>query len=152
MKWNYLLPRLTLAAIIWVFFAFAFDPLVRSGLIQMSQSVTGTQVEIYDLKTGFFPPAIKTGPVAIASPAKDKSYIATFSEMELKLAGRPLLQRNLIVEEAAILGMEFNPPRSTVATAEENSEPGSHFHLNFDPFRKKSKQLGKSWLDVLKQS
>lgn len=152
MKWNYLLPRLTLAAIIWVFFAFAFDPLVRSGLIQMSQSVTGTQVEIYDLKTGFFPPAIKTGPVAIASPAKDKSYIATFSEMELKLAGRPLLQRNLIVEEAAILGMEFNPPRSTGATAEENSEPGSHFHLNFDPFRKKSKQLGKSWLDVLKQS
>ena len=152
MKWNYLLPRLTLAAIIWVFFAFAFDPLVRSGLIQMSQSVTGTQVEIYDFKTGFFPPAIRTGPVAIVSPAKDKSYIATFSGMELKLSGRPLLQRNLIVEEAAILGMEFNPPRSTTPTMEENAESGSHFHLNFAPFRKKSKQLGKSWLDVLKQS
>lgn len=152
MKWSYLLPRLALAAIIWTFFAFAFDPLVRSGLVQMSQSVTGTQVEIYDLKTGFFPPSLKTGPVAIASPAKDKSYLATFSEMELKLSGRPLLQRNLIVEEASILGMEFNPPRTSDLEGTDDADAGSAFHLNFDPFRKKSKQLGKAWLDVLKQS
>lgn len=152
MKWSYLLPRLALAAIIWTFFAFAFDPLVRSGLVQLSRSATGTKVEIYDLQTGFFPPSIRTGPVAIASPAKDKSYLATFSEMELKLSGRPLLQRNLIVEEASLRGIEFNTPRTSDPDDPDSPHSDGDFHLNFDPFRKKSKQLGQAWLDVLKQS
>lgn len=152
MKWGYLLPRLTLAALLWTFFAFAFDPLIRSGLVQLGRSLTGTQVEIYDLHTGFFPPSIKTGPVCIPSPKKDKSNLATFSEMELKLSGRPLLQRNLIVEEASISGIELNGPRAYSEDDFDSSGADSEFQLDLAPFRNKSKQLGRAWLDVLKQS
>lgn len=153
MKWGYLLPRLALAAIIWTFFAFAFDPLVRSGLIQLSRSATGTEVEIYDLHTRFFPPSIKIGPLAIASPSQDKNYLATFSGLELKLSGRPLLQRKLIVDEASLLGTDIYVPRtSELAEGPDATKNDGVFHLNYDRIRDKSKQLGKGWLDVLKQS
>ncbi|QDT43895.1 hypothetical protein Pan241w_39990 [Gimesia alba] len=153
MKWNYLLPRFTLAAILWVFFAFAFDPLIRTGLVQMGESLTGTKVEMVSLQTGFFPPSIKAGPIAIAS-RKDKSYLATFDQVELKLSGKPLLHRNLIVEEATISGMEFDTPRTATDELSENdsSHPGNSFFLDSRRFREKSKELGKSWLSILKDS
>ena len=153
MKWNYLLPRLMLAAILWVFFAFAFDPLIRTGLVELGESLTGTKVEIVSFQTGFFPPSIKTGPIAIAS-RKDKSYLATFEQVEMKLSGKPLLHRNLIVEEATISGMEFDTPRSAADEVSENNsdQPGTGLFLDPRRFREKSKALGKSWLSILKDS
>lgn len=153
MKWNYLLPRFALAGILWVFFAFAFDPLVRTGLIELGESLTGTKVEMVSLQTGFFPPSIKTGPIAIAS-RKDKSYLATFDQVEMKLSGKPLLHRNLIVEEVTISGMEFDTPRTATDELSENGmdQPGTGFTLDSRRFREKSRELGKSWLSILKDS
>jgi len=154
MKWNYLLPRFTLAAIIWFFFAFAFDPLIRMGLVQMGQSLTGTEVDVNSLQTGFFPPSIKTGAVNIASLSNDKRNLVSFTQLEMKLSGKPLMYRNLIVEEASISGMEFDTPRSTSDQPSDNKsdQPDSGFHFDPSPFRQKSKALGKSWLGILKNS
>lgn len=154
MKWNYLLPRFALAAILWVFFAFAFDPLVRTGLVQLGESLTGTKVAVASLQTGFFPPSIKSGPITIASRSNNKRNLASFDQIEMKLSGKPLLYRNLIVEEATISGMEFDTPRSAVDQLPENTpdQSGSGFHLDSSHFRKKSQELGKSWLSILKDS
>lgn len=152
MKWNYLLPRLALVAIIWSFFAFAFDPLVRSALMQVGSSLTGTAVEVYDLETGFFPPAIQTGPGCIVSPRDDKSYLACFEQTQLKFSGKPLLHRKLIVETASISGVELYVPRDlTDETTAPSSDPaGSGSRVSFGRFRRLSSQLGKSGLDILK--
>lgn len=152
MKWNYLLPRLALAAIIWSFFAFAFDPLMRSALMQVGSSLTGTTVEVYDLKTGFFPPAIQTGPGCIVSPRDDRSYLACFEQTQLKFSGKPLLYRKLIVETASVSGVELYVPRDltdeSTAPSSDPAESGSR--VNFGRFRRLSSQLGKSGLDILK--
>ena len=45
MKWNYLLPRLALAAIIWCFFAFAFGVVFLTGfLITFSAMVSPASI------------------------------------------------------------------------------------------------------------
>ncbi|MCA9022479.1 MAG: hypothetical protein KDA74_20160 [Planctomycetaceae bacterium] len=152
MKWNYLLPRLALAAIIWCFFAFAFDPLVRSALVTVGSSLTGTTIEVLDLHTGFFPPSIETGPGCIVSPRDDKSYLACFDQMQLKFSGKPLLYRKLIVENASVSGVEMYVPRdltdeSTVRTSDPERAESS---IKFGRFRRLSSQLGKSGLDILK--
>ncbi|WP_417391547.1 TIGR03545 family protein [Gimesia sp.] len=152
MKWNYLFPRLALAGIIWSFFAFAFDPLVRSALVQVGSALTGTTVDVYDLETGFFPPSIKTGPACILSPRDHKSYLACFDQMQLKFSGKPLLHRKLIVETASISGMELFVPRDLTdeATAVPQDSADSGRSVNFGRFRRLSSQLGQSGLDILK--
>jgi len=154
MKWFYLLPRFTLIAIIWFFFAFAFDPLVRMGVVRMGQSVTGTEVDVSSLQTGFFPPSIKTGPVRIASHSDSKRNLVAFDQIEMKLSGKPLMYRNLIVEEATVSGMEFDSPRSAFDQQSENStdEQSSSFSIDSQQFRQASKDLSKSWLSVLQKS
>ncbi|MDF1744302.1 MAG: hypothetical protein P1V19_11470, partial [Gimesia sp.] len=121
MKWNYLLPRFALAAIIWTFFAFAFDPLVRMCLVRTGQSLTGAEVDVVSLQTGFFPPSIKTGPIRIASQTNDKRNLVSFDQIKMKLSGKPLMYRNLIVEEATVSGMEFDSPRSDDDHQSENT-------------------------------
>lgn len=154
MRWNYLLPRFTIAAIIWFFFAFAFDPLVRSSLVSLGQKVTGTKVDVFSLQTGFFPPSIKTGPVTIASHSNEQRNLVRFDQIEMKIAGRPLMHRNLIVEEVTVSGMEFDTPRTTSGKLSETTPDQSEtrFHFDTNPFRKTSKELGKSWLSSLTSS
>jgi len=154
MKWSYLLPRFTLAAIIWVFFAFAFDPLVRMSFVRMGQSLTGTEVDVLSLQTGFFPPSIKTGPVRIASRSNGKRNLVAFDQIEMKLSGKPLMYRNLIVEEATVSGMVFDSPRSAVGPQSEHTsdKQRSGFPIDSRLFRQTSKELGDSWLSVLKKS
>lgn len=152
MKWNYLLPRFALAAIIWSFFAFAFDPMVRSALMQVGSTLAGTPVEVYDLETGFFPPSIQTGPGCIVSPRDDKSYLICFDQTQLKFSGKPLLHRKLIVETASVSGVELSVPRdlTTETTVQSFDSEKSGSRVNFSRFRRISSQLGKSGLDILK--
>ena len=154
MKWNYLLPRFTIAAIIWVFFACAFDPLVRMGVVRMGQSLTGTEVDVVSLQTGFFPPSFKTGPVSITSHSNNKRNLVSFDQNEMKLFGKPLMYRNLIVEEATVSGMEFDTPRATAGHVSENTsdQPATGFTFDASRFRQASQELGKSWLSVLTSS
>ncbi|MCH9654334.1 MAG: TIGR03545 family protein [Planctomycetes bacterium] len=154
MKWNYLLPRFALAAIIWTFFAFAFDPLVRMCLVRTGQSLTGAEVDVVSLQTGFFPPSIKTGPIRIASQTNDKRNLVSFDQIKMKLSGKPLMYRNLIVEEATVSGMEFDSPRSDDDHQSENTsdKQGKGFQFSPQLFRQTSKELGNSWLSVLKKS
>lgn len=153
MNWNYLLPRFVLATIVWIFFAFAFDPMVRTGVVEMGQSLTGTRIDVLRLQTGFFPPSIKAGPIAISS-CSDKKHIVGFDEIEMKLSGKPLLHRNLIVDVASISGMEFDTPCDVDDEKEQKlwskSKPG--INLDTRRFREKSRELGKSWLSILKDS
>lgn len=154
MKWNYLLPRFALAAILWFFFAFAFDPLIRMGLVKAGKSLTGMEVDVLSLQTGFFPPSIKTGQIKIASHSDDKRNLVTFDQVEMKLSGKPLMYRNLIVEEATVSGMEFDTLRSkTVEDSQEILEKqDSGFDRSSYRFRQTSKELGSSWLNVFKKS
>lgn len=154
MNWNYLLPRFALAAIIWTFFAFAFDPLVRDGLVSIGQTVTGAKVEVSQLQTGFFPPSISTGPISIASRSNEKRNLVRIDHIDMKLAGKPLMHRNLIVEEAVISGVEFDTSRSTSGKISDSpsQQQKTGFHFDTTPFRQKSKELGKSWLRNLTDS
>lgn len=154
MNWNYLLPRFALAAIVWFFFAFAFDPMIRNGLVSMGQTVTGAKVELSHLQTGFFPPSFKAGPINVASRSNKKRNLVSIDQIEMKLAGKPLLHRNFIVEEAVVSGIEFDVPRSTSGQISENSSQKQKTGFQFDtqPFRQKSKELGKSWLMSLTDS
>lgn len=153
MNWNYLLPRFALAAIVWFFFAFAFDPMIRNGLVSMGQTVTGAKVDLSHLQTGFFPPSFKAGPINVASRSNEKRNLVSIDQIDMKLSGKPLLYRNFIVEEAAVSGIEFDVPRSTSGKLYENTSH-QHSEIQFDssPFRQKSKALSESLLSHLTAS
>ena len=46
MRWSYILPRFIFLALIWVFFFFAFDPILKWSLRKGIEKAAGAKAEI----------------------------------------------------------------------------------------------------------
>lgn len=147
MRWGYLIPRIIILSIVWAFFAFGFDPLLRSGATTGLQSITGAKVDIDNITTGFFPPRFNVDKVALASASKPGSNIVEFETASFHLAGQPLLHRNYVVDEATITGVRFQTSRNDNGQLEidENEEPGGPVIPEW--LQDKMKNLGDEWLE-----
>jgi uncharacterized protein (TIGR03545 family) len=154
MKWGYLIPRVILVAMVWTFFVFAFDPILRYSAINMGESAVGAKVGIASLETTFFPPSLKLGAVDIANPQEPMTNLATFETLQVKVAGKPLLRQSLIVEQARITGLEWGTARTKSGRLEETETPGDDPDANQEPgvvdrFGVQAAEVGQEWLDDL---
>lgn len=111
MRWSYLIPRLLILSLAWAFFAFAFDPLVRKAVIASGEQVAQAQIELSELKTGFFPPELKLRGVRVASRFEPGANLIEFDSLTLQLAGEPLLQKAFVVEHGSVTGLRWITPR-----------------------------------------
>lgn len=112
MRWNYLLPRLVLGALVWVFFAFGFDPLLHRGATATGEYALAARIEVDGFHSAFFPPKADVGHVAIANRNKPGTNLVEFDSLHVELAGSPLLHKNYIIENATVSGLQFGTPRS----------------------------------------
>ena len=147
MRWGYLIPRFIIVGIIWAFFAFGFDPLVRYSATETMQMVTAAKVDIDDVQTGFFPPRASVGRVALASARKPGTNLVEFGEMKLSLAGAPLLRRSYVVDEAIVTGVRFGTSRTDDGQLQrdESSEPSGP---TIPPWlTDKLRDMGDEWLE-----
>jgi len=113
MRWSYIAPRLALLVLLWAFFFFAFDPLLKWGLIKGIEKGAKAKAEIASLKTSFLHPSLRLTGFAVADSASEYSNLVEFSELSFAAEGAPLLEKKLVVDAAALKGLRFGTPRKT---------------------------------------
>lgn len=113
MKWSYIIPRLIFLLIIWAFFYFALDPLLKWGMIKSLENVFEAKVEIGKVKTSFFPPSFEIYNMKVGNSKEEYKNLFEFKTLKLKIMGKPLFEKKFIMEESSLTGLEFNTPRKT---------------------------------------
>lgn len=148
MRWTYLLPRAILVGLVWAFFQYGFDPLLRQGLILTGQRVARAKVEIADVSTTFFSPSFRATQVKVADRGHPGTNLVEFAELGGALELPALLKRSFIVKEATISGLKWGTPRadSGLLPDEEpdlTDDAGSQFLENV---KHELLARGKDWL------
>lgn len=148
MRWAYLLPRVILVGLVWAFFHYGFDPVMRRGMIYSGQRAARAKVEIAGLETTFFAPTIKAAGGQVADRNHPGTNLVEFTGLHAKIEGLPLLKRNYIVEEASVSGLQWGTKR-----ADSGLLPGEEPDLSDDSNSKMLENIkhellvrGKDWL------
>ena len=115
MRWSYILPRFIFLALVWAFFFFAFDPVLKWSLKKGMEKAAGARVEIASVKTSFLHPSFYMGGVTVGSASEEYSNLVEFSEIKFGIEGAPLLEKKFIINEAFLSGLKFGTPRKTSA-------------------------------------
>ena len=113
MRWSYIVPRFVLLVLVWAFFFFAFDPLLKLGIRKGLEKGLKARVEITGLTTSFFHPSLKLTGFSAADSDDEFRNIVEFSELSFAAAGTQLLEKKLLVENAALSGLRFGTARKT---------------------------------------
>ena len=113
MRWSYILPRFTLLVLVWAFFFFAFDPILKWGMIKGMEKGLKAKVEIAGVKTSFLHPSLRITGFAAADSKNEFSNLVEFRELAFSAAGAPLLEKKLLVENASLSGLRFGTARKT---------------------------------------
>ncbi len=148
LRWSYVVPRVLLAAIVWAFFAFGLDPLLRYGVVITGESVVGAKVDIAGLTTRLYPPELRLTSVEVADPGRTSDNLFDFGELRVRLAGDPLLHREYIIEEATLDGLRVNADRLNDGSLEATEEADGG-ELNLGPLQEQLKLIGLRWYDDL---
>ncbi|MFN9721070.1 MAG: TIGR03545 family protein [Planctomycetota bacterium] len=146
MRWTYLVPRLLILAVVWSFFAFVMDPLLRYSAAESLQSLTGARVDIGSVRTKFFPPTMTIRNVALARAGRPGKNMVEFDEMHLSLEPSSLSRRRFVVEEGLLTGVRFNTDRADDGQLEMADQPADE-----QPswVSQKLTELGDDWLKNL---
>ncbi|MGD9641420.1 MAG: TIGR03545 family protein [Elusimicrobiales bacterium] len=128
MRWSYLAPRLTLIVLVWAFFFFAFDPILKWGMIKGIEKGAGARAEIASVKTTVFPPSLSVKGLAVGDAAAEYTNLCEFASLDFRMEGRPLLEKKFVIDRAALAGLKFGTPRKTSARLPlAKEEPPSEF-------------------------
>ncbi|MBT6155378.1 MAG: TIGR03545 family protein [Planctomycetaceae bacterium] len=153
MRWGYLVPRVVIVSAVWLFFAFAFDPLLRWGTVESSQQMTGAIVDVDGMRTKFFPPSIGIGHVELANQAEPMTNLIEFDSFRFHLEGDALMHRKFVIEEGTLTGLKWGTPRSESGQLPEQAAPDPNAEDTgpglFDGFGDTAKDLGQDWLAEL---
>ena len=153
MRWGYLVPRGVIVFVFWTFFAFAFDPLFRWGLVGALQHVTGAKADVATLQTSFFPSSVSLGNVQLADPDEPMTNLIEFDQLQFQLESDPLMQRKFVIEKGTLTGLHWGTPRTESGLLEERPEPEPQpnglANRYLDGLGEKADELGKNWIDEL---
>ena len=148
MRWTYLLPRAILIGLVWAFFHYGFDPVLRRGMIYSGQRAAHAKIEIAGLDTTFFAPTIKATNVQVADRKHPGTNLVEFTDLHAKIELQPLLKKSYILEEASISGLQWGTKR-----ADSGLLPGEEPDLSDDSDSKMLENIkhellvrGKDWL------
>lgn len=113
MKWSYIIPRAVLLILIYIFFYFAFDPLLKWGLVKGLESTFEAKSEVGSLKTSFSHLSIVIKDVKVGNKDSEFKNLFEFKELRFSLLPKPLFEKKFVINEAFLSGLEFSTPRKT---------------------------------------
>jgi len=127
MRFFYIIPRFTLLVLVWAFFYFAFDPVLKWAMIKGLEKGARAKVEIAGVKTSFLPPALRVRGVAVADSKEEYKNLCEFSALDFKMEGRPLLEKKFVIDKASLSGLKFGTARKTSGKLFPAKEETSEF-------------------------
>lgn len=105
--------KLSFLLLVYLLFAFGFDPVLRWALVKAGERAAGAKVEIAGLDTGLFPPKMELEGVAVADAAAPMRNAVEFERAAFALEGGALLQKKFVVGEASLTGLRFSTARKS---------------------------------------
>ena len=139
-RWSYLITRGLVVAIVWAFFTFLFDPLLRMGAITGGQKAAQAKVEITGLTTTLFPPTVHLESVTVANAKKPMKNLVEFESLEGDIDGMALLHGSYVLDKAVVTGLSWSTKRTESGQLEGVEPPPEEEGEGID-FEK----LGKDW-------
>jgi len=128
MRWSYIAPRLALLVLVWAFFFFAFDRLLKWGMIAGLEKGAKARAEIASVRTTLLPPTLSVKGLTVGDASSEFTNLCEFASLEFRLEGRPLLEKKFVIDRAALAGLKFGTPRKTSARLPlAKEEPPSEF-------------------------
>ena len=148
MRWSYILPRAILLSLMWSFFHYGFDPLLRRGVVYSGQRAARAKVEIAELSTTFFAPMLSANNVRVANRKQPGTNLAEFTNLHAKLETQPLLKKSFIVEEASVSGLKWDTKRadSGLLPGDQPDESQDSSSQTLDKVKQELLARGKDWL------
>ena len=105
-RWKYLLPRMAVLLFLVLLANVFTKPLVRWILVQSAQSVTGARVDIGEVEASFGEGRLRLVNIQVADPARPMTNIMQADEAVFQLDPGKLLNRQWVVENAALKASE----------------------------------------------
>jgi len=112
-RWSYIIPRLIFILIVYLFFYFAFDSILKWGMIKTLQSVFEAKVEIGQVKTTFLNPTLEIDALKVGNKDKEFSNLFEFQKLRFSFLLKPIFEKKFVVNEASVKGLFFDTPRKT---------------------------------------
>ncbi|MCX7647451.1 MAG: TIGR03545 family protein [Elusimicrobiales bacterium] len=112
-RWSYLIPRVVFVLIVYLFFYFAFDPLIKWTMIKSLESVFEAKAEIKKVKTSFINPSIEIEELKVGNKNKEFNNLFEFKKLKFALLSKPLFEKKFVIDEASVKGLSFDTPRKT---------------------------------------
>lgn len=141
-RWSYVITRGLVVALVWAFFAFAFDPILRFGAITAGQQTLQAKVDIDSLQTSFFPPKISMTDVAAANRNKPGTNIFEFAALDGDVDGLALMHGSYVIDKATVTGLTWNTPRDDDGLLPDSPAPDPSDGPGFGD---QLEEFGKEW-------
>ncbi len=111
------------AVLMWAFFFFLFDPLLKAALIAGGQAAAGAKVEIGDVSTRFAKGELEIETIAVANRSEPMENMIELSRAAFKADVSALLRGKGVVREAALEGMRFGTKRKSSGALRDQPPP-----------------------------
>lgn len=120
-RWSYLVPRLIILGLLLLVFWISADPLLKFAIVNTTESVTGSKVEVGRVKSSLLKGKVYLEELAISDPRNPMQNLIQADVAYLQLNPQRLLHRQLIVEHAHSTQVMFGAPRTVSGALPERS-------------------------------
>ena len=148
MRWAYIIPRLVILGLIVLVIWISADPLLQHAIVRSSQSVTGSKVEIGQVKSSLFEGKVYIKDLAVADPRDPMRNMIQADLAYLQLDPTRLLHKELVIEHGHSRRVLFGVPRTQTGKLPDRE------YLDQDiadwlpaTTRDNLRSLSRSWLD-----
>lgn len=116
-----------LAGFISVFFLIFLDPLLKRAVVGIGQKIFQARVDVKKIETKIFQGKIAVHGLTVADKKEPMRNLFEWQKAQFQIKTAPMLEKKLVIEEAAVEGLMFNTARQVSGalpkkTAQEKEE------------------------------
>jgi uncharacterized protein (TIGR03545 family) len=111
-RWEAVIPITIIIVLTGVYFKFFFDHNLRVGIEYVATQMHGAEVNVGYVKSSFLNPGIEIGKIQVTDKSEPAKNLVSLAAIRFKLLGDALLRAKFVVEDASIVGIEAQSPRS----------------------------------------
>ncbi|MCL2334482.1 MAG: TIGR03545 family protein [Endomicrobia bacterium] len=112
-RWSFVVPALVIIAVVWLFFVFFFDAILKSALISAGETVFGAKVEIASVKTGFTRLSVDIRNIKIGDKDNEFKNLLDIDDINFGVRFIPLLSKKVIIDNMSVDGLKWGTARKT---------------------------------------
>jgi uncharacterized protein (TIGR03545 family) len=147
-RWQYVVPRLAVVAIVVLTVRFCLDPVIRWAIVFSGQTAIGAKVEVADVNTSLRGGELTFTGLAAANPGKPMRNLVESSQIRLEIDGAQLLRKRVVVHDGRIEGLKFDSERATSGALEISTDAVAEPSA-LDPMFAAAQETAAGWFDDL---